>query len=276
MGTTTADLTLTDGRTLRVHDSGAEGFPVIWHHGTPQSGRLLGPVAEAATARGFRVVSYGRPGYGGSTPNPGRTVGSAADDVRQLADALGLSRFATMGASSGGTHALACAAAMPDRVTAVVGLGAVAPFSEEYDWYAGMADDSSLRAAREGRDIRLKHGESHEFDESSFIAADWAALSGPWSALGRDAGSAGDVTAEAEDDLALTTPWGVDLAAVKAPVLLAHGAADRVIPVSHSHWLLKTLPNATLWLHPKDGHISVLNALPTAFDWLRNLPASRL
>lgn len=96
MGTT--DLPLPDGRILRVHDSEGDGFPVVWHHGTPQSGRLLPPVVEAAAARGFRVVSYARPGYGGSTPQVSRTVGSAADDVRQLADALDLPRFAVMGA----------------------------------------------------------------------------------------------------------------------------------------------------------------------------------
>ena len=272
MGTTTTDLTLADGRTLRTHDTGGDGFPVLWHHGTPQSGRPLPPVVDAASARGFRIVSFARPGYPGSTPNPGYTIGSATEDVRHLADALGLHRFATMGASSGGTHALATAAALPDRVTAAVCLAPVAPFSEEYDWYAGMADDSSLRAAREGREIRLAHGETHEFDESSFTAEDWKALSGPWNALGEDAGSAGNPAAEAEDDLALTTPWALDLAAVQTPVLLAHGAADRVVPVSHSRWLLDTLPNATLWLHPRDGHVSIMNTIPTALDWLRNLP----
>ncbi|MGW7536214.1 alpha/beta fold hydrolase [Amycolatopsis sp. NPDC054798] len=269
MGTT--QVTLPDGRNLRVHDSGGDGFPVVWHHGTPQSGRLLPPVVEAAAARGFRVLSYARPGYDGSAPEAGRTVGSAAEHVRHLAEELDLPRFAVMGASGGGSHALACAAGLPDRVAAAVSLAGLAPYSEEYDWYGGMADDSSLRAAREGRETRLRQGETQEFDPASFTDADWAALRGGWGPLGEDAGAAADVAAEADDDLAYVTPWGFDVADVRVPVLLVHGSADRVIPVSHSEWLLRNLPDAELWLRPHDGHISVLNALPTALDWLRNL-----
>ncbi|WP_037367654.1 alpha/beta fold hydrolase [Amycolatopsis orientalis] len=270
MGTTTADLPLPDGRNLRVHDSGGDGFPLVWHHGTPQSGRLLPPVAEAAAARGFRLVSYARPGYAESTPKAGRTVGSAAEDVRRLADALDLPRFAVAGASGGGPHALACAAGLPDRVLAAVSLAGLAPFSEEYDWYGGMADDSWLRAAREGRETRLRHGETREFDPASFTDADWAALRGTWGPLGQDAGAAADVAAEADDDLAYVAPWGFAAADVRVPVLLVHGGDDRVVPASHSEWLLRNLPDAELWLRPHDGHISVLNALPTALDWLRN------
>src|SRR6185312_11619893 len=108
---TVQDVRLDDGRVLRVHDT-AEGsattaFTVVWHHGSPQTGALLAPVVEAAAARGIRVLSYGRPGYGGSSPKPGRDVASAASDVAALTNALGVDRFAVMGASGGGPHALA-------------------------------------------------------------------------------------------------------------------------------------------------------------------------
>ena len=86
------DVRLDDGRTIRVHDSGdgstPDAFTVVWHHGSPQTGALLAPLAEAAAARGIRLLSYGRPSYGGSTPRPGRDAGSAASDVAALADAL--------------------------------------------------------------------------------------------------------------------------------------------------------------------------------------------
>lgn len=271
MGTTTTDLPLPDGRNLRVHDSGGDGFPVVWHHGTPQSGRLLSPVVEAAAARGFRVVSYARPGYAESTPDIGRTVGSAAADVLQVADALDLPRFAVMGASGGGPHALACAAKLPDRAAAAVCLASLAPFSEEYDWYGGMADASSLRAARKGRETRLRHGETQEFDPTSFTDTDWAALRGTCEPLGQDAGAASDIAAEADDDLAYVAPWGFAVADVRVPVLLVHGGDDRVVPFRHSEWLLRNLPDAELWPRPRDGHVSVLNALPAALDWLRDL-----
>jgi pimeloyl-ACP methyl ester carboxylesterase len=89
------ELTLRDGRTLVVHDSATgDALTLIWHHGTPQTGALLEPVVEHARRRGIRVISYARPGYGGSTPQPGRAVADAGRDVREIADQLGLQRFA--------------------------------------------------------------------------------------------------------------------------------------------------------------------------------------
>ena len=51
-------------------------------------------------------------------------------------------------------------------------------------------------------------------------------------------------------------------------MLLVHGREDRVIPFAHSAWLLDQLPQAELWVRPRDGHISVLEAVPVALDWL--------
>ena len=100
------DVRLQDGRNLRVHDSGEgharDGFTVLWSHGSPQTGALLEPLLLAASARGIRLLSYGRPSYGGSSPHAGRDVAAAAADVAQIADALGIARFAVMGASGGG------------------------------------------------------------------------------------------------------------------------------------------------------------------------------
>src|SRR5215212_9823014 len=92
------DLRLADGRTLRAYDVGGEPTAaLVWHHGSPQSGAPLPPLLQAAAERGIRLVSYARPSYGGSTPQPGRDVASAAGDVAQLADAFGLERFAGHG-----------------------------------------------------------------------------------------------------------------------------------------------------------------------------------
>src|ERR687885_519077 len=104
------EIRLADGRLLHVHDSDdGDALTVLWHHGSPQTGALLEPLLVAARARDVRLVSYARPSYGGSTPNPGRDVASAAADVAQVLDHLGLERVAVMGASGGGPHALACA-----------------------------------------------------------------------------------------------------------------------------------------------------------------------
>jgi pimeloyl-ACP methyl ester carboxylesterase len=272
---TEVDVRLADGRVLRVHDSDGEhasdALTLVWHHGSPQTGALLEPLLRAAAARGIRLLSYGRPSYGGSSPNPGRDVASAGTDVAQLVDALGVDRFAAMGASGGAPHALACAAALPDRVTGVVCVAGLAPFTDDFDWYAGMVSDGGLRAAITGRAGRERFAATDEFDENSFTPADWAALDGEWATLGADAGRAGAAGPEGliDDDLAFVSPWGFDVAQLAPPVLLVHGGQDRVVPPAHADWLVANCRSAELWSRPRDGHISVLEACPVAMDWLR-------
>jgi pimeloyl-ACP methyl ester carboxylesterase len=268
------DLRLTDGRVLRVHDAGpadgSEALTLLWHHGSPQTGALLEPVLAAAAGRGIRVLSYARPSYGGSSPHRGRTVASAADDVAQLADALGLGTFAVMGHSGGGPHALGCAALLPDRLVGAVALACIAPYTEAFDWFDGMVAPGGLKAALGGTAAREAFAEIDEFDMNSFTAADWKTLGGAWASLGRDAEAAGAAGQEGlvDDDLAFARSWGFDVAATTVPVLLVQGGEDRVVPPSHADWLLRAGPTSELWLRPHDGHIAVLDGVPVAMDWL--------
>lgn len=267
------DVRLADGRVLRAYDSGADAsarLVLAWHHGSPQTGAPLEPVQSAAAARGIRVLSYGRPSYGGSTPNPGRDVASASADVVAVADAFGVDRFASMGASGGGPHALAGAALRPDRVTGVVTIAGLAPYTEAFDWFDGMRSPEALRAARRGRAARARHAEVEEFDPEQFIPADFAALDGNWAALGADVGRSDEFGPGGliDDDVAFVSPWGFALEDVTAPVLVVQGEQDRVVPRRHAAWLLSRLPNATLWMRLDDGHVSVLDTVPDAMDWL--------
>jgi pimeloyl-ACP methyl ester carboxylesterase len=122
-----------DGRTLAVEGSGdPAGRPVLVHTGSPNNSRhLYGPHVRDAAARGLRLISYERPGYGGSSPQPGRTVADCAGDVRAICAELGIDRLATWGISGGGPHVLACAALLPDLVTAAASLASLAPYGAE-------------------------------------------------------------------------------------------------------------------------------------------------
>jgi pimeloyl-ACP methyl ester carboxylesterase len=153
------DLLLGDGRTLHAYDALADGvdvrLAVFWHHGTPNLGAPPEPLLPAAADRGIRWVSYDRPGYGGSTPHPGRDVASAAADVASLADALGIEQFAVMGHSGGAAHALACAALLPERVLAAVCGSGLAPYhAEGLDWFAGMGSPARRSCAPPPGDAR--------------------------------------------------------------------------------------------------------------------------
>lgn len=273
-----SDLRLRDGRMLRIHDSGEVGdgspaaFTIFWHHGSPQTGAALEPLLDAAAKRGVRLVSYARPSYGGSTRQPGRNVASAASDVEQVVDALGIERFAVMGASGGGPHALACAALLPERVSAAACLASLAPFGAEgLDYFGGMiGDGAALRAAVAGRQARETFAQTEVFDSATFTAADYAALDGRWASLGSDVAVASSAGPDGliDDDVAYVQPWGFDLADISVPVLFVQGGEDRVVPPAHADWLARHCLRPELWLRPRDSHISVLDACPLAMDWL--------
>jgi pimeloyl-ACP methyl ester carboxylesterase len=200
-------------------------------------------------------------------------VSSAATDISHIADALGISQFAVFGHSGGAPHALACAALLPDRVTAVVAGAPLAPFDADgLDWFAGMvaSAEASLRAAAAGREAKEQHEASGAEYDMEFSEADLATLRGPWSWFGKVVGPAlangpGPLI---DDDLAYVTPWGFNPASITAPTLLPHGDRDGINPPSHSQWLASRIPNAELRLTPGDGHLSVLDHAPAALDWL--------
>jgi len=274
---TQTDLELDDGRTLHAYDAGAGDaggrLAVFWHHGSPNIGAPPKPLFPAADRLGIRWVSYDRPGYGGSTPHPDRAVASAAADASAVADALGIGRFAVVGHSGGGSHALACAALLRERVLGAVVVAGMAPFGAEgLDWFEGFgpAGAAELRAAVAGRAALEKHLAESD-DGLEFTPEDEAALAGEWSWLIDvvRAALAGGMGGFIDDDLAGVDAWGFDPADVAAPALFLHGGRDRVVPAAHGEWLARRCPSAELWMYPEDGHISVLNHSPSAMAWLR-------
>lgn len=262
-----------DGRTVHVHDSGPDdGFPVFWHHGTPGTGATPPPL----TRPDLRLLSHDRPGYGGSTRHVGRDIASVAADVAAIADAVGVDRFAVLGASGGGPHSLACAALLPDRVLGVVAVASPAPYDADgLDWFAGMVPGAAaeLRAAVAGPDAMREFLASEQFDPDVFTPADHAALQGPWQWLGGDAGAALNAGPDGmiDDDLGYIAPWGFEPADIEAPVLFLHGELDRMVPVAHGRWLAQRCPHATIRTFPNDGHVSVLTHSDVALDWLGEL-----
>jgi pimeloyl-ACP methyl ester carboxylesterase len=283
---TEADIGLADGRTLHAYDTRADGttgspgrpgspVPVFWLHGSPNIGSPPQPLFAAAEANGLRWVSYDRPGYGGSSPHDGRTVASAAADVAAIADALGIRRFAVLGHSGGGPHALACAVLLPERVIAGVSVSAPAPFDADgLDWFAGWSPGIAAenRAATAGRAALEAHwaGAGEEDMGAFFTEADMAALGGSWSWLAGVAGQAIEQGNEGylEDILASVQPWGFRPDAVRVPVLVLHGAKDKMVPSTHGEWLAARSPEAELRIVPDAGHITVLDSAPEALTWL--------
>jgi pimeloyl-ACP methyl ester carboxylesterase len=283
---TEADIRLAGGRTLHAYDTSVDGIAgraaapgsavaVFWLHGSPNIGSPPEPLFGAAKANGLRWVSYDRPGYGGSSPHEGRTVASAAADVAAIADALGIGRFAVLGHSGGGPHALACAALLPERVIAAVSVSAPAPFDADgLDWFAGWSPGIAAenRAAAGGRAELEAHWAQAETEDMGafFTQADMAALGGSWSWLAGVAGQAMEQGNEGylEDTLAAVRPWGFGPAAIRVPVLIMHGAKDKMVPCAHGELLAARCPAAESRFVPDAGHITVLDSAPEALAWL--------
>ena len=279
---TETDLDLGRGRTVHVYASGpasgsgsagAGGPTVFWHHGTPQTGEPPEPMLAVGRRHGVRWVGLDRPGYGTSTPVPGRDVAAVAADVARVADVLGVGRFTVLGASGGGPHALACAALLGERVLAAACLASLAPYDADgLDWFAGMAASgvAELRAAVQGRAVLADYLATAEFDPEVFTPADHAALADDWSWLGGSAERAmsGGLGGMVDDDVAVTRPWGFDPGTATAPILLVHGDEDRMVPFSHSRWLARHCPTAELLRSPGDGHITVHRRCEQAIAWL--------
>ena len=270
------DLRLPDGRLLHVYDTGdPDGgrLPVCWQHGSPNIGSPPQPLFTAADRLGLRWIGHDRPGYGGSTRRPDRTAADTAADVAAVVDALGVDRFAVMGHSGGGPHALACAALLGDRVLAAVAIAGLAPYDAAgLDFFAGMAPAgvASMRAAAAGRASRERYEQLPTPADIGFTAADEEALTGRWSWLLDVVGPAvaGGPAGMIDDDLSAVAGWGFDPAAVTAPVLLLHGGRDRMVPAAHSRWLAARCPAATLRISPDDGHLTVLDHAESALTWL--------
>jgi pimeloyl-ACP methyl ester carboxylesterase len=278
----------TDGRQLAVEISGnPSGRPVFLLHGTP--GSRLGPFprTQVLYKLGVRLITFDRPGYGGSDRLARRRVADAAADVAAIADALGIGGFAVLGRSGGGPHALACAALLPGRVTRTAVLVGLAPLAAEgLDWFAGMAESnvSEYTAATAGPEwlvailglaakrikadpTRLVAALSEQMPESDQrVMAD----AGIHAMLIRNYAEAVRISADGwiDDVLAFCSPWGFDLADIDIPVLLWHGEEDVFSPVSHSRWLAGRIPGAIVAVEPGSAHFDALRVMPDVLAWL--------
>src|SRR5215468_7525139 len=218
---------LPDGRRLDLRVSGpAGGFPLVFQHGTPCAAVPIRALERAVHARGLRLVTASRPGYGDSTPQPGRSVVDAVADTAAVVAAVGADRCLIAGWSGGGPHALACGARL-GAAAAVLVVAGVAPYGAEgLDWMSGMGEENIAEfSAAIGGEAQLRpHLQRWREQVKDITAADVAAsletllcgadravLTGEFAqdlaASFREAVRTG-VEGWLDDDLAFTSPWG--------------------------------------------------------------------
>jgi len=270
-GAPVEQLTLADGRDLAYDTYGdPDGVPVIFSHGLSDS-RLIRNPDEALTASlGIRMIAADQPGVGGSTPEKGRRMVDWGKDMEQLADALGLDRFAVAGHSGGGPHTLSIAVHMPDRVTRGVLASPVGPLDE--DGFAKMLVMRDLKLI-----VKLRH--FHHIIEWAYKADIKKAkkdIGGFVEAMADDdksdadtfladpaqremfeanftAGMVQDEEGVYEMTLALWD-WGFELEDVKQHFDVFYGDADDIISPDMPVHVAERLPDADVHVWPGAGH----------------------
>jgi pimeloyl-ACP methyl ester carboxylesterase len=204
----------------------------------------------AAFAGTFRVIAPDFAGFGASEPwraqsRGGATGAAPADDavrpygraawtaqILGLADALGLERFAVVGNSMGGAIALSVAAARPEAVTKVVGIGTL---GIDMPLPAGLDQLWSYTPGRENARalLELLHGD-HAYVTDAAIEARLSATLEP-----EPRAAFAEMFPPPRDRWVRDLALGVEeLRAIRAPVLLVHGARDRVVPLESSTLVL--------------------------------------
>jgi len=268
---------LSNGRRLEVVVAGPDDGPAcVVHGGTPSAALRFGATQDAVVGAGMRYVTYSRPGYAGSDPDPGRTVADAAGDVTAILDHLGVDAFRTLGWSGGGPHALACAALLPDRCRAAATVAGVAPWrADGLDWLEGQGEENQAEwaAALRGEAELASWLEPVAATMAALTAADVSeslgdlvtdvdrrSLTGEfseWAAASFRAAVSNGIAGWRDDDLAFLAPWGFDLAGITRPVAVWQGDQDRMVPVAHGRWLAAHVAGATERILPGHGHLSI-------------------
>jgi pimeloyl-ACP methyl ester carboxylesterase len=279
-----------DGRRLAIRITGhPDGSPVFLLHGTP--GSRLGPHPRGMVLYrlGIRLISFDRPGYGRSDRLQGRRVADVVQDVEAIADAIGIDRFAIVGRSGGGPHALACAALLPHRITrAAVLVGLAPPSADGLDWLAGMAASNIIAftagaAGEYALAARLLPGaEALRANPAELLSRLRSELPDPDRQIVTDPGIRARLVAShaealqasahgwVDDVLAFLARWGFSLDSVTIPVLVWHGDRDVFSPVSHAAWLATRMSSSIAIVESGAAHFGAISVLPDVLRWLVN------
>lgn len=274
------------GRRLAYSDIGEPGWPcLLFFHGAPMSRLHLAYLEPEFLAQRIRVVSPDRPSYGGSSPQPGRSMADWPLDVAALADALGIERFVVAGHSSGGPYAVACAALLPGRVAAAIVAGGVTDMGWPGAWEGYVPSECALMRLPDEEAAIAWCAERYGADGLGFFEASDFNFPEPDTALFADpkAGPAitaavteamrQGVTGYAQDVFVQGRPWPFDPSRIPVPVEVLHGEIDTAVPLAHSRHTAEMIPGSVLHVLPGHGHMTTLSLLPGLLSDLSRSPA---
>ena len=278
-------IVLDDGRLLAFDEWGdRKGAPVFSFHGGVSSRIDASPLHEACKERGIRLIAPDRPGSGYSDPAPKRSLLDWPNDVVELANALGIERFGVMGWSLGGQYALACAHALPRRVSRTAVLAGVVPFEVQpsrsglawYDrwlltlcrWAPPLAAFGLWAGVRlpplEGMQ-RIIYRDGNDADREALRRDPSPTLMAEAIKESVRAGTRGVI----RDYRIWRDPWGFDLRRLHGEIGIWQGDEDEIVPLAEAEHLVELIPRAKLAVCAGEGHLSLpRNRVGEVVGWL--------
>ena len=254
---------LGDGRKIGIETAGKSGgFPIFHFHGVTSSRLEVRLMASAAEAEGVRLIGLDRPGIGLSDIKRDYEILDWPDDVAEVADILGIDRFAVEGVSAGGAYAMACACKMPARIVSCGLISTVSPSDIVMKSGPGLVRRSLWIGNHFPLLLRLMlrstitdaDGTIHYVKKQFGLRG----LSGKFGEAIRESFRNGPEGNRA-DAFRVVRPWGFGPKDVKCDKLFMwHGEKDTVMPADSARLLAKELSHCQAKFYPGEGHISVL------------------
>ena len=265
---------LKDGRKLGYVDLGkSDGKPLFHFNGFPGSRLEVTILADEAIKKNIRVIGIDRPGMGLSDFKKNRTLLDWPDDVVELADALGIDKFAVEGISGGGPYVAACAYKIPKRLTSCGIISGVASKDLEiekkmrifsviriFPWLFKLMIWLQSRGMRNLEKAEKKMKESaKKFPEADRKIFDDPQILSLFVKETAEAFRQGSKGAYYEGKIYIRS-WGFNLEDIspKLKVYIWHGEADEIVPVAMGRGMCKLIPKCEGKFYPGEGHYSTI------------------
>ncbi|MCP4177277.1 MAG: alpha/beta hydrolase [bacterium] len=257
---------------------GKNGPAVIGIHGTPGSIFQCEYIFHGLKDTGFRLISWGRPGYLKTPLNGNLTYKDQADLMAALLDSLNIKSAGVIGYSCGCPIAIEFAAKHPDKADAVIldspaafkiswnpsnflgKLSAKIIFSNFGSWVTSlisiifpyynilyvidrMSDESLIQ------NLKTSY-ETYKDKQLRYLILEYLV----------DEFAPYNMVKEGciNDKIQCNNIGEFEFKNIKSPTLILHGSKDGEIPLSHSQYIKNKLPHAELLIIKDASHLLLL------------------
>jgi pimeloyl-ACP methyl ester carboxylesterase len=220
-------------------DTGGQGVPIVLLHPATGSALIWGYQQPMFAKAGYRVIAYSRRGYYNSAPYDPNNPGIGSEDLRHLADFLGLGRFHVVASAAGGSIASDFAFSYQERLLSLtISSNSFGVREGEIAKAAGLIRPKGFdQLPPDFREIGPSYRAANPEGVKAWLELEHKALIGP-----RVSQTLKNKITQAK------------LKELKLPTLLITGPADLYTPPSISRVIAAEIPNSRVTLIPEAGH----------------------